>query len=148
MTLDHQGRVSLRPDLTWWDGPKCLFVGDAKYKNLTGARVPNADLYQMLSYATALGLPAGLLVYAHGEADTSIIHRPAIRHTAGGCRAGPLRYFGRGPGACPADSGEGCAAAGRGGSRWTRDRPKHPIRQAQSRSGADVRRFPPDHPAR
>ena len=71
VTLDHQGRVSLRPDLTWWDGPKCLFVGDAKYKNLTGTRVPNADLYQMLSYATALGLPAGLLVYAHGEADTA-----------------------------------------------------------------------------
>ena len=71
VTLDHEGRVSLRPDLTWWDGPDCLFVGDAKYKNLTGARVPNADLYQMLSYATALGLPGGLLVYAQGEADTA-----------------------------------------------------------------------------
>jgi 5-methylcytosine-specific restriction enzyme subunit McrC len=46
-------------------------VGDAKYKNVTGARVPNADLYQMLSYATALGLPGGLLVYAQGEADTA-----------------------------------------------------------------------------
>ena len=71
VTLYHEGRVSLRPDLTWWDGPDCLFVGDAKYKNLTGARVPNADLYQMLSYATALGLPGGLLVYAQGEAATA-----------------------------------------------------------------------------
>ena len=71
MTLDHEGRVTLRPDLTWWDGPECRFVGDAKYKNLTGERVPNADLYQMLSYVTALGLPGGLLVYAHGEADTA-----------------------------------------------------------------------------
>ena len=62
VTLDHEGRVSLMPDLTWWDGPDCRFVGDAKYKNVTGARVPNADLYQMLSYATALGLPGGLLV--------------------------------------------------------------------------------------
>ena len=70
-TLDHEGRVNLRPDLTWWDGPECRFVGDAKYKNLSGERVPNADLYQMLSYATGLGLPGGLLVYAHGEADTS-----------------------------------------------------------------------------
>ena len=74
MTLDHEGRVSLRPDLTWWDGLECLFVGDAKYKNLTGERVPNADLYQMLSYATALGLPGGLVIYAQyskGEADTA-----------------------------------------------------------------------------
>ena len=71
VTLDHEGRVSLRPDLTWWDGPDCRFVGDAKYKNLTGERVPNADLYQMLSYATALGLPGGLLIYAQGEADTA-----------------------------------------------------------------------------
>ena len=69
VTLDHEGRVTLRPDLTWWDGHDCLFVGDAKYKNVTGDRVPNADLYQMLSYATALGLPGGLLVYAHGEAE-------------------------------------------------------------------------------
>ena len=47
---------------------------DAKHKNLTGERVSNADLYQMLSYATALGLPGGLVIYAQyaqGEADTA-----------------------------------------------------------------------------
>ena len=44
-------------------------MGDAKYKNLTSHRVPNSDLYQMLSYATALDLPGGLLVYALGEVD-------------------------------------------------------------------------------
>ena len=71
VTLDREGKVTLKPDLTWWDGPDCRFVGDAKYKNLTGERVPNADLYQMLSYATALGLPGGLLIYAQGEADTA-----------------------------------------------------------------------------
>ena len=69
LTLDHGRRVTLKPDLTWWDGPTCTFVGDAKYKNLTGRRVPNGDLYQMLSYATALDLPGGLLVYAQGEVD-------------------------------------------------------------------------------
>ena len=81
VTLDHEGRVSLRPDLTWWDGPECLFVGDAKYKNVTGARVPNADLYQLLSYATALGLPGGLLVYAQGEAEPAsyTVHRCGTR---------------------------------------------------------------------
>ena len=69
LTLDHGRRVTLEPDLTWWDGPTCTFVGDAKYKNLTSHRVPNSDLYQMLSYATALDLPGGLLVYAQGGVD-------------------------------------------------------------------------------
>ena len=69
LTLDHGRRVTLEPDLTWWDGPTCTFVGDAKYKNLTSHRVPNSDLYQMLSYATALDLPGGLLAYAQGEVD-------------------------------------------------------------------------------
>ena len=32
----------------------CTFVGDAKYKRIADARVPNADLYQLLAYATAL----------------------------------------------------------------------------------------------
>ena len=46
-------------------------MGDAKYKKLTNSSVPNADLYQLLAYATALNLPGGLLVYAKGEADTA-----------------------------------------------------------------------------
>ena len=49
----------------------CIFVGDAKYKNATENRVPNADLYQLLAYGTALDLPAGLLVYAEGEAEVA-----------------------------------------------------------------------------
>ena len=47
-----------------------MFVGDAKYKDLTDERAPNADLYQLLAYATALDLPGGLLVYAEGEDAT------------------------------------------------------------------------------
>ena len=66
-TLDQEGKVGLKPDLTWWDGEACTFVGDAKYKNVTGERVPNADLYQLLAYITALDLPGGLLIYAQGE---------------------------------------------------------------------------------
>lgn len=68
--FDEDGRAGLKPDLSWWDDDICTFVGDAKYKNLTSDRVPNADLYQLLAYATALKLPGGLLVYAQGEADT------------------------------------------------------------------------------
>ena len=69
LTLDKEQRVRLKPDLSWWDGCQCTFVGDAKYKRIHDERVPNADLYQMLAYATALDLPGGLLVYAQGEAD-------------------------------------------------------------------------------
>ena len=71
MPLDTQGHVRIEPDLSWWDGGVCTFVGDAKYKNVTGERAPNADLYQLLAYATALDLPGGLLVYAQGEADSA-----------------------------------------------------------------------------
>ena len=71
LTLATQGRVPIEPDLTWWDGGVCTFVGDAKYKRTRAHGVPNADLYQLLAYATALDLPGGLLVYAQGEADSA-----------------------------------------------------------------------------
>ena len=77
-SLDEGGRVRLKPDLTWWLGGRCAFVGDAKYKNVTGERVPNADLYQMLAYVTALDLPGGLLVYAEGETDVA---EHVVRHS-------------------------------------------------------------------
>lgn len=77
-SLDEAGRVHLRPDLTWWDGSDCTFVGDAKYKRIENQQVPNADLYQLLSYVTALDLPGGLLIYAKGEAE-SVVHE--IRHS-------------------------------------------------------------------
>ena len=79
--LDEAGLVRLKPDLSWWDGQFCTFVGDAKYKRTRDERVPSADLYQMLAYATALDLPGGLLVYAEGDAEggpSTLDHR--IRH--------------------------------------------------------------------
>ena len=78
ITLDEEKKVALRPDLSWWDSGVCKFVGDAKYKNITGKSVPNVDLYQMLAYATALDLPGGLLIYAKGEADTATYQ---VKHT-------------------------------------------------------------------
>ena len=53
-------------------------MGDAKYKKIVHDRVPNADLYQLLAYATALDLPGGLLIYAKGEAEPREYH---VRHT-------------------------------------------------------------------
>ena len=68
ITLDVGGRVGLEPDLSWWDGGVCSFVGDVKYKKINYSGVPpNADLYQLLAYATALDLPGGMLIYAKGE---------------------------------------------------------------------------------
>ena len=76
-SLDTEGCVTLRPDLTWRDGSRCTFVGDVKYKR-TDAGVPNADLYQLLAYAAALDLPGGLLIYAQGEREAATY---TVRHS-------------------------------------------------------------------
>ena len=56
-SLDYTNGIHLRPDLTWREGGRCVFVGDVKYKRIVDDRVPNADLYQLLAYATAEDLP-------------------------------------------------------------------------------------------
>ena len=77
IALDTAEKLKMEPDLSWWDGDKCVFVGDAKYKNIAVRSVPNADLYQLLAYTTALDLPGGLLIYAQGEADDTVYE---VRH--------------------------------------------------------------------
>ena len=72
-TLDKGDRVHLRPDLVWRYGSSCVFVGDAKYKRIEDERAPNADLYQLLAYVTALDLPGGMLIYAQGE-EEPVVH--------------------------------------------------------------------------
>jgi 5-methylcytosine-specific restriction enzyme subunit McrC len=67
--LDEDERVRLEPDLSWWSGGACLFVGDAKYKRVSVKGINHPDLYQLLAYTVALNLPGGLLVYAVGEAE-------------------------------------------------------------------------------
>ena len=76
--LDKQSRVKLEPDITLWDGGACMFVGDAKYKRIENESVPNADLYQLHAYVTALDLPGGLLIYAEGEPETATYQ---VRHS-------------------------------------------------------------------
>ena len=96
-SLDTQGRIGLKPDLAWREGGRCVFVGDAKYKRMPNRgpgerddrasnderveRASNADLYQILAYATALGLPGGMLIYAkdkdRSEADAATY---TVRH--------------------------------------------------------------------
>ena len=62
-------KVRLRPDLSWWQGNRCVFVGDAKYKRTNVHGAWNHDIYQALAYAVAAGLPSALLIYAHGEGN-------------------------------------------------------------------------------
>lgn len=63
-----KGSVRLRPDLSWWQRDRCLFVADVKYKRLSAKGYEHADLYQLLAYLTALGLPEGMLIYPISEA--------------------------------------------------------------------------------
>ncbi len=63
------GAIRMKPDFVLHgpDGAVCAVV-DAKYKAEKRDEFPDADLYQMLAYCTALGLPEGHLVYAKRNA--------------------------------------------------------------------------------
>jgi 5-methylcytosine-specific restriction enzyme subunit McrC len=67
--LDHGRAVRLEPDLSWWDGSACVFVGDLKYKRVGAQGIKYPDLYQLLAYTVAAGLSTGLLIYAAGEGE-------------------------------------------------------------------------------
>jgi 5-methylcytosine-specific restriction enzyme subunit McrC len=67
LCLDHGRAVRLEPDLSWWEGRRCVFVGDLKYKSVNARGIKHPDLYQLLAYTVAAGLATGLLVYAAGE---------------------------------------------------------------------------------
>lgn len=67
--LDVGGVVRIEADLVWSLRGLPAAVIDAKYKAEKPSGYPNADVYQMLAYCTALGLPVGHLVYAKGNED-------------------------------------------------------------------------------
>lgn len=67
--LDVDDLIAIKPDLVWYRDGTPAAVVDAKYKAEKPAGFPDADLYQMLAYCTALGLPDGHLVYAKGNAS-------------------------------------------------------------------------------
>lgn len=67
-------------DLVHLVGDQPVIALDAKYKLATGrGGYPNADHYQMLAYCTALGVPTGWLIYAHGTRPPTV---RAIRNSA------------------------------------------------------------------
>ena len=69
LCLDEGRDIRLKPDISWWQGDRCVFVGDAKYKRTTVHGAQNHDIYQALAYALAAGLPSALLIYAHDDQD-------------------------------------------------------------------------------
>ncbi|MDT8911269.1 5-methylcytosine restriction system specificity protein McrC [Amycolatopsis sp. PS_44_ISF1] len=76
--LDEQHAIRIIPDFVRYaDDGTPLAVADAKYKAEKPAGFPDADLYQMLAYCTALGVSAGHLVYAAGSGSVAT-HR--VRH--------------------------------------------------------------------
>jgi 5-methylcytosine-specific restriction enzyme subunit McrC len=76
--LDHAAKVTLKPDIVWYRHGIPVAVADAKYKAEQPSGYPNADLYQMLAYCTALGLPSGHLIYARGAEEAA---RYVVRET-------------------------------------------------------------------
>ncbi|WP_063786014.1 McrC family protein [Streptomyces sp. MMG1533] len=76
--LDEASEILMKPDLVHSsDEGVPRAVADAKYKAERPEGFPQADLYQMLAYCTALGLPAGHLIYAKGN-------EPQALHTVRG----------------------------------------------------------------
>jgi 5-methylcytosine-specific restriction enzyme subunit McrC len=67
--LDQASAIRMKPDFVLYGahGEPCAVV-DAKYKAERPGGYPDADLYQMLAYCTALDLREGHLVYAKGNA--------------------------------------------------------------------------------
>jgi 5-methylcytosine-specific restriction enzyme subunit McrC len=67
--LDDDQQVRIKPDLVFkWHGLPSL-PADCKYKRLNEGQFKHHDLYQMLSYCTALDLTRGALVYPRHESE-------------------------------------------------------------------------------
>ena len=72
LRLDEAGNIKLEPDISWWQGTRCCFVGDVKYKRINVKGIKHPDIYQLLSYTIAAGVPEGILIYAKGEEEPAV----------------------------------------------------------------------------
>lgn len=79
LRLDTAREVRLLPDLGVQLNDRWVFIGDVKYKRDHGPG-RDADLYQLLAYATAAGLDQATLIYADGptEAPHHIVRNSGI----------------------------------------------------------------------
>ncbi len=87
LRLDEAGVVPLKPDLCLLADQRITWIGDAKYKRLPSGAYINADLYQLLAYTVATGLPTGTLIYAADEgvstAEHVVLHAGKRLHVVG-----------------------------------------------------------------
>ncbi|SDS02670.1 5-methylcytosine-specific restriction enzyme subunit McrC [Paraoerskovia marina] len=67
--LDVGREVHLIPDLVWERGGLPAAVVDAKYQFIGPNDKHPSNIYQLLAYCVALGLPAGHIVYAGARGD-------------------------------------------------------------------------------
>lgn len=81
LALDEDRHVQLLPDLSWWRGGRCRFVGDVKYKRVNAQGIKHPDLYQLLAYTVAANLECGLLIYAAGEGEPAQHTIPSVHKT-------------------------------------------------------------------
>ena len=73
--LDHNEKIKLEPDLSWWKSNRCEFVGDVKYKsNTNSGNGHSEDIYQVLAYAIGAGLSSATLVYGQSNGGQLITH--------------------------------------------------------------------------
>ncbi len=69
LTLDVGAQVQMRPDLVVSNGTSPVLVADCKYKRLETGQHKNHDLYQLVSYCTALEVGKGMLIYPRHLVD-------------------------------------------------------------------------------
>ena len=68
--LGHGRAARIRPDLTFEQPTgKAVYVADTKYKITADGYARDADYYQILAYARALDVPAGMLIYCQRNGD-------------------------------------------------------------------------------
>lgn len=84
--LDTGSKVPIRPDLVFCQHDVPVLVADIKYKRLADDKARTSDYYQLLSYATALGLEEGVLIYcgvegASTESQVTVLHTEKRLHT-------------------------------------------------------------------
>lgn len=74
LRFDLDARHPLRPDLSIWKGPRCVFVGDCKYKFSPHGTAHLDDLYQCYAYAVAADLPYATLIYGAEAPHARDVH--------------------------------------------------------------------------
>jgi 5-methylcytosine-specific restriction enzyme subunit McrC len=77
--LDESRQVSMEPDLIIRRGTDVVLVGDIRYSMGTDGFTQSHDYVALLAYATAMGLPTGLLVHCDSarKANSDLVIRNA-----------------------------------------------------------------------